>query len=64
MDFLDWLLGNDSWTVMRPTQWVGEAVQRVVRLNPRLRLARHYRARLKPARMQHAVLKQENFRSA
>jgi hypothetical protein len=49
MNIFNWLLGNDSPADVQHAQWVGEAVERIVKLNPRLRLARRYQERLKPA---------------
>jgi hypothetical protein len=49
MGILNWLLGADSHADDRHARWIGEAVDRIVTLNPRLRLARRYQVRLEPA---------------
>jgi hypothetical protein len=43
MGILVWLLGTDGQDDTQHAQWVSEAVGRIVKLNPRPRLARHYR---------------------
>lgn len=49
MGILDWIRGERSEGSLREDARTDEAVERIVQLtNPRLRFARHYRARLRP----------------
>jgi hypothetical protein len=49
MGILSWLLDTDNPADTQNTQRISETVERVMRLHPHLRLARHYQARLAPA---------------
>lgn len=49
MGILSWLLGTDNPADVQNTQRISETVERVTKLHPHLRLARHYQARLAPA---------------
>ncbi|MEN3366227.1 MAG: hypothetical protein V7606_3501 [Burkholderiales bacterium] len=49
MGILSWLLHTENPADTQNTQRISETVERVMRLHPHLRLARHYQARLAPA---------------
>lgn len=49
MGIFSWLLHGSAATGVQDTQRIDEAVERIVRMSPQLRLAQRYRARLAPA---------------
>ncbi|MBS1190502.1 MAG: hypothetical protein H6R10_2294 [Rhodocyclaceae bacterium] len=49
MGILNWLRHGGRGESEQGKQLIGEAVERIVKLNPQLRLARRYQARLEPA---------------